>query len=376
MRILVLTKRRTSSKDLLLDRFGRVYELSRGLAQTGHEVAGVAIGYREEPEVPPMAHADRNNSVQWQGLTIDWCFPWRTFSAVSHVIERFRPDILWCSADALQVIAGTRLARSHRIPVVVDLYDNYEAFWPTRLPGILQAFRKAVRTADGVTCVSKPLAQYIRKAYRARNAITVIENGVSPRLFRTLSRMKARSELGYTEDQILVGMAGSLSNRRGLRTLVDAFESVRRTWPNSRLVLAGAIDRGTLLPSAPAVDYLGELPPERIPRLLTALDVGVIYNRDNAFSRYCYPLKLPEMQQAGIPIVAANVGIMRQLSHDQRPFLFRPGDEQDLADAILQQINDPKHPRARPQPWKSLASSLEGFLSRLLNEANDPERSA
>ena len=54
-----------------------------------------------------------------------------------------------------------RLAREVQCKLVIDLYDNFEAFAATKLPGVLSMFRTAVKSADGITVFSQRLADYI-----------------------------------------------------------------------------------------------------------------------------------------------------------------------------------------------------------------------
>lgn len=369
MRVLVLTKRHTSGKDLIEERYGRAYELAAGLSKIGNDVRGVAVDYRNKGPTLRTIPGDRNADIAWESVSVDWNRPWRSYGAVRRLTDQSDPEILWCSGDALQIIMGARIARQARIPVVCDLYDNYEAFWPSRIPGIRWAFIQAVRHAGGVTCVSEPLAARVRNAYQRRGPIQVIENGFDPDLFGNLRRSDIRSDLGYTEEQILIGTTGSLRKRRGIRTLLQAFSEIHEMLPSARLLLAGPLDLRAGIPEGAGVDYLGILPPTKIPRLLKILDVGVICNQDNAFGRYCYPLKFPEMLESGIPIVAANVGALRQIFEGEPFRLYQPRNPESLAEAIIGQIQNPTLPDIKPMTWNTLSRSLDKFLASILTAA-------
>lgn len=368
MRIFILTKRHTSGKDLLRDRYGRIYELACGLPQKAHKVAGIAIGYRGEPEVSPLGVTDRNASVQWAGLRMDWRAPWRTFSTVSRAIEQFRPDLLWCGGDALQVIIGTRLARRYSIPVVSDLYDNYEAFWITRIPGLRLAFRGAVHASDGITCVSEPLRRYAHEVCGRTGPTAVIENGVRLEFFTKDSQKEARSKFDLPSNAVLIGTAGSLRARRGIPTLLAAFARVRQEIPSAQLLLAGPYDKGTAAPQGEGVRYFGLLPHDNIPPFLKSLDVGVVCNRNTVFGRHSYPIKLAEMVAVGIPIVAADVGATRQLAGNSRSILFQPDDPTDLARALLQQIRRPSKTTFPARTWNDLSSDLADFFYSIIHQ--------
>jgi hypothetical protein len=136
MHILVVTKRQYTNLDLLDDRFGRLREIPLSLAKAGHKVAGICLSYRNRKEGTYL-DGDEDATVQWQSLNVKRLLPsgrtsyWRQ---IDHMIERFKPDLIWACSDALHVISGAYLAKKYSIPLIVDLYDNFESFYATRLP--------------------------------------------------------------------------------------------------------------------------------------------------------------------------------------------------------------------------------------------------
>ena len=153
MRILVLCKRQYMNKDLLDDRYGRFREIPLALAQRGHPVSGLCLSYKEKKE----------------GRTWDGNVCWDSFNAGSGrlrgliryfataVKEAQHAEVIWACSDSFYGIIGLRAARKHGIPLVFDLYDNFEFYLAARLPVVKQLYRLAVRKADAVTCISAPL---------------------------------------------------------------------------------------------------------------------------------------------------------------------------------------------------------------------------
>ncbi|MCI5221813.1 MAG: group 1 glycosyl transferase, partial [Candidatus Electrothrix sp. AR4] len=156
MRILILTKRQYTNKDLLDDSYGRLYEIPRELARLGHQVVGLCLSYRLRKEGHIQGEGIDKSPVEWHSLNLGKliipgliCY----LNRLDNLIREFRPDIIYASSDGPQVINGIRVARKFNIPCLVDLYDNYESFQSTWLPGSLSIFKGAVRAADGVVCV-------------------------------------------------------------------------------------------------------------------------------------------------------------------------------------------------------------------------------
>lgn len=362
MRVLVLTKRRTSGKDLLDERFGRVYELTRWMAVDGHEIRGIALGYRGEQEISEQCPDPGLPTFQWQAQSIPRATPWQILPRLRSAAASAEPQVLWCSGDAIQALLARYLSDRLKLPLVIDLYDNYEAFWITRIPGLLQAFRRAVRHAEGVTCVSAPLDEMIRSAYRRSGPTLVIENGVNPGAFDTVSRREARTSFGLDPRSLLIGTAGSLRERSGISTLLEAYDRVRTVHSNARLVLAGPLDAGASPPSGAGITYLGTLPHERMPFLFRALDIAVVCNRNTRFGRYCYPLKLPEIVAAGIPVAVPDLPVLRGLVGAGSVPLYEPEDSASLASTLLDLAAGKGPAFPTPRSWQALSSSLTGFL--------------
>lgn len=359
MRVLVVCKRQYTGKDLVDDRFGRLYELPFGLASQGDEVRICALSYRRRRGAD--AGCFEGTSLEWRslnalpmGLALHGLW-------LDEVNAGWRPDVVWASADMLQAVLAARWAKRHGIPLVIDLYDNYESFGLSRLPGLAAAFRSACSQATALTVVSDPLAEYVRTTYRPPCQVTTVVNGVRGDLFRPRDKVRARSALGLPQGARLVGTAGALTANRGISDLFDAFEMLSRCDEQLWLVHAGPTDR-TARRGLPRVIDLGMLPQQCVPDLLGALDVGVVCNRDSAFGRYCFPLKLHEMLSMRIPVVAAAVGDVSRVLALHPECLYAPGDVAMLAERIAEQLSAPSAPEIDSPAWQDCAGLLRGAL--------------
>jgi glycosyltransferase involved in cell wall biosynthesis len=86
------------------------------------------------------------------------------------------------------------------------------------------------------------------------------------------------------------------------------------------------------------VHILGDLPHDRIPRLLRTLDIGVApYLPDQDF--YFSPLKVLEYLAAGLPVVCPRVGDLPELV-GEAGILYEVGDRAALAEALARLTND------------------------------------
>lgn len=366
MRILVLSKRRYTGKDLIDDRFGRLFELPAWIARFGHKVTGLALSYRPAPT--GVHRWDDLPGLVWYSENIG-TMPFVNYvRTLRRVIRETRPELIWVCSDAFHAILGGQLQRRLRIPTVIDLYDNFESFPSTRLPGVLPLFRGACRDVSGLTLVGEALQGYVQKEYGVSSPMLVLHNGTDPTLFHSHDRTASRRALGLPEHGRLIGTAGAISAGRGIETMFEAFLRLEGEMPDLHLVFAGPRDAIPSLYTHPRIIDLGILPLERVPLLLSALNLGVISNLDSSFGRYCFPQKLYEFAGCRTPFVAANVGEAAAMLHRQPYLLFSPGDAGELAGRIRDLLarNDLQEQVIQVRTWEGLGFELEAFFRGLL----------
>lgn len=368
MRILVLTKRQHTGKDLLDDRYGRLYELPLEAAMLGNRVSGLCLSYRTKGEGRFVASGGNDCSVDWFSMNLGrFVLPgfMRYLHELDAMIRDFRPDIIFAGSDAVHCIVGKRYATKHNIPCVLDLYDNFESFALSKTPGVLYWFRKAVSEADGICCVSDQLRRYVTTSYQPSGVVITLTNGVPANLFEPQDKIASRRELGLPHDAVLIGTAGALNKNRGIGLLLDGYAKLSADDPDIHLVLAGPLDSRIRLPDDSGVHYLGELAYEKIPALFSALDVGVICNFESEFGKYCFPLKAYEMMACDLPIVAANVGVMAELLSEFPQHLYSPGDVVTLIEAIRSQLTHPHPSQHSIVTWSQQAEKLVSVFEEI-----------
>ncbi|MBN8713504.1 MAG: glycosyltransferase family 4 protein [Xanthomonadales bacterium] len=368
MRIAFLCKRRYMGKDVILDRYARLYEIPYQLARRGHVVRGFCLSYHGDAE-GVWAHEAEPGQLTWESRSPGRSVLPALATYPRHLLRQLRafaPDVLIAASDIPHVALGAWLARRLHVPYAADLYDNFEGFGQARLPGMVSLLRRAVRRADLVTTTSEPLRELVVDTYRARGKVLAMPSTVDKAVFRPLDRQTCRRSLGLPEGARLVGTAGGLHRDKGVDTLYAAWPAIAAAAPDAHLVLAGPSDSAFPPPADERVHYLGELPHARTAELFNALDVGVIYLRDTAFGRYCFPQKAYEMLACHLPIVAARIGVMPQLLASTPDGLYHADDAADLARAVLVQLTHPQIAQVPIDDWSQLIGRLDGHLRVLV----------
>ncbi|MBC2732965.1 MAG: glycosyltransferase family 4 protein [Desulfobacteraceae bacterium] len=360
-RILVLSKRQYTNKDLIDDRFGRLREIPLALSRRGYDVEGLCLSYTLKPE-----GRFQDEGVLWQSFNLS-LLKLPKFIKYINTANRIaqKSDLIWACSDSIYGIIGFFIARRHNIPLVFDLYDNFEYFFFGRLPLIKQLYFLSLRKCAAVTCVSAPLAERII-VIRRRSNITVIENAVRTDIFKPMDKKGCRQFLGLPERGTFIGTAGAIHRNRGIETLFEAFQHLKVKIPDLHLVLAGRWDAGVPRSQDERIHYLGELPLEKVPFVFNSLDLGVICNLDNEFGRYCFPQKAHEITACHVSFIAANVGSMARFLSNTPHRLFQPGNAESLMQSIIFNLQNHTPIPSRQPTWNEMAQKMEMVIQNAI----------
>lgn len=265
--VFILCKRFYTNKDLVKDKFGRLFYLPKYWVEQDCRVTVVCLSYRDNQYLTREMDGVRFISIGIRGLNL-----LRFWSQVKKLAAEFQPDRVIASGDSYLGYLGWKLAQCLERPFVFDVYDYYEGFGTNRIPGFKWMFRQAVTHADLVFCASQPLQQYVN-TWNSKTLL--ITNGVDPEIFRPLDQAQCRRQLDISLDKPVIGYFGSMEVERGMGDLLAACERLVRQLPGLTLLLAGRNSANWDF-SADWIDYRGMRPQTEIPLLINACDLLVI----------------------------------------------------------------------------------------------------
>jgi len=148
-----------------------------------------------------------------------------------------------------------------------------------------------------------------------------------------------RLRLGAGPDTLVLTMLASLSRFKDHGTLLDAWESFHRAFPDSRLVLAGKeIDRGQeIRQRAASLDGV-EIPGE------VSDTWGLLRTSDcliHSSFKEGSPNAVYEAMIIGLPVIATDIAGTRLALGDESPWLVPPRNPDALADALIDAAGNP-----------------------------------
>lgn len=360
----------------------RMLPLAQALAQRGHavtivapplqnpEAAGTRVCYGAVPVLHTAAvHGSGPLAVLAQSF------------ALLHAALREQPDCLHLfkpkGYGGLAALAAAPLG----LPLVVDT-DDWEGpgGWNDLLPyppAARRLFawqeRDLPRRAAAVTVASRTLQSLVWAMGVPAARVFYLPNGV-PSTNSAEGTGPSATQPRATVKLLLYTRFWELD----LAELAAALAALYTARPEARLIVVGQGEQGEerqLLAwaeragFAPLLDYRGWLAPTALPAVLTEAAIALVPTRDTLINRARCSAKLLELMDAGLAVVASDVGEARSfIRHEQSGLLVPPNHAGALAAACLRLLDDAAlrvrlaagaQAAARQSSWERLARVAE-----------------
>ncbi|MFF4343622.1 glycosyltransferase family 4 protein [Kitasatospora sp. NPDC001540] len=197
------------------------------------------------------------------------------------------------------------------------------------------AYLPRLRRVDLLLAPSRYFAGAVR-ADAGRVPVRVLPNGI-PRLTAAAPPAPGREVL----------FVGRLERVKGVHVLLEAFDAVRRRFPDARLTVVGdgaeraALERTARELPCGGVEFTGWAEQRQVAERLRAAAVVVLPSLwpEN------FPTVALEALQLGRPLVASRVGGLPELVGEDNGVLVAPGDPAALAAALTGLLGDPERLR-------------------------------
>jgi rhamnosyltransferase len=234
------------------------------------------------------------------------------------------------------------LEREKCAPCLKALWPHYD-ITPNRLRAVDAEIRARMRRCDALISPSRFHGERMLEFGLDRDRLRVVEHGL-PRPASASRRVRDRVRT--------IGYIGSVIPSKGVHLLVEAFNRLAR--PELRLRIhgeappfhgdAGYADRLRAMPHTGLdVKLTGAYEPSRVFELLEEVDLLVVPSL--WWEAFC--LTIREGFLAGVPVVASDLGAMREAFEDGRGGRrFTAGDPGDLHRKLAEIVDDPAQYRS------------------------------
>ncbi len=365
MKILLLMKRFSTNRDMILENFGRETRLFSEIRKLGHQVTILCADQAKK----------ERKTTKLNGMAVE-IYPFGMpnifkFAGIAATMAAENEVVVGSTHPLLGYIAHLAAKRAGR-KMVYDIRDNYETYSFTNLPllkrGLLSRMvnNHVIRSCDLAVCVSESLRQKI--AAKRKGATIVVKNGVNTKFFRPLSKAACRKKLGLPQKAPIIVYTGHISKERGADKLIEAFGKIRAKNPEAILLMSGQVDSDVDI-NKPGIVYK-ELPIRKdVVAGINAADVAVVPQPENETTKYAFPYKLMEYMACNVPVVATAIGDVKELLRDCPESLAEPGNVEDLAYKIKVALSSRKKVKygriVSEYTWDKLARKLNTALVQL-----------
>jgi glycosyltransferase involved in cell wall biosynthesis len=258
----------------------------------------------------------------------------REFRALLDLIDRLHPRVVHTHGYRPDVIAGAA-ARRRGVPVVSTVHGFTGGGWRNRLNEIVQC--RALRYADAVIVVSRPLVDRLAASGVARDRVVCIPNGFSPPT-RLLDRSEARRLLRLDASGKVIGWVGRFSPEKGADVMLEAFARLKSDATLSMIgegrELQSLRGRAQELGVTDRVNWHGAVPDAGT--VMTAFDSFVLSSRTEGT-----PIALFEAMYARVPIVTTRVGGVPDVVTPEHALLVPSDRPDEIASALLEVDRNP-----------------------------------
>ena len=224
----------------------------------------------------------------------------------------------------------------------------------------------SIRFASHVVTATESFKKKLEERGTPAAKITVIRNFTDSGLFDSLTSLRTRSDI---DQEFILLYVGTVAFRYGLQTVVAALPRLRDKIPGIKLQVFTKIkDEGKALVDCLALAHkLGAddifevnapVPLEQMPGIMANADIGVYpalrdCHMDNALS-----LKIPEMINMRLPIVASRLTVLEELYGDDSIAFVESGNVSELVNKIIELYEFPEKRKCYASNAKERASTM------------------
>jgi glycosyltransferase involved in cell wall biosynthesis len=241
------------------------------------------------------------------------------------------------------LLAG-KLAKQYDKPFVLTQHNTYikynNIFDQVELVNDLSVGQQNLNTADKIIVISQATKEYVLKLGAKPSKIKVVYNGVDLARFRPIKgkRAEMRTKLGVPEEAVVVLTVRRLVYKNGVDTLLDCAKMAIKKNPKIVFLVVGkGPDSDSVISQ---INQLGLEANFKLAGFVSDQDLPGYYNAADLFvlpskSGEGLPLVALEAMACGLPIVATDVGGIREILLDDYGKLVPSNNPELLAEAVL-----------------------------------------
>jgi N-acetyl-alpha-D-glucosaminyl L-malate synthase BshA len=277
-----------------------------------------------------------------------------------------------CAYLARQLLAS----EGERSPKIITTLHGTDITLVGSDPSFYDITRFSIRSSDGLTAVSKYLAEETKQVFKIDKEIRVIHNFFDPQRFKPSPAQCARSEFAQ-ENEFLIAHISNFRPVKRILDVVDIFDKIAAELPAKLLLIGEGPD--TILARrqitkknlTDKVIFLGNQ--SRVEAVLPCVDLFLLPSEEESFG-----LAALEALACGVPVIGSSgTGLVEVVDDFTDGFLLPVGDTSSMARAAIsllknkERLNQFKKAAAELAQKKfaaeKIVSQYESFYQEVLN---------
>ncbi|MFH1116724.1 MAG: glycosyltransferase family 4 protein [Pseudomonadota bacterium] len=377
----------------------RIRRLSEYLTADGHrvDVICLAADTSEEPvdsgnlRVFPLPVSRRRR--ERLGLVFEWIVTFvLMFVYTTRLDLKNRYDLIHVHNMPDFLVFCAMLPRLRGCPVILNIHDVTPQVARSKLD--LPAAHPLIRALAVIERICMGFSTYVITETRVaakslidggapHDKVGIVMNAADARMFRPDEKNVDRHP---KTGPFTVLFVGTVARRYGLETCVRALPYIRPAVPDIRLKVIPkvkhegvALDECLALAESMGVRELIELsdpvPLERMPAVMLDSNLGLYPAFSDCHMEVSPSLKIPEMVNMGLPIVASRLSWLEELYGAESVAFVPPGDPKALGEKIVDLHRSPEErerlarnamKRGAALTWEEQYGAYKEILSELL----------
>jgi glycosyltransferase involved in cell wall biosynthesis len=353
-----------------------VAELMRGLDKSAFEQI-LVTGYCDENEadyLDTVATDIKATRIAGLGRSVSLVADLKAFFGLVSLIRKFKPDVIHthtAKAGVLgrlaSLLAGRGAVRVHTFHG--HLLHGYFSGSVTRLVILIEKFF-AARTSVLIAIGSKVRDDLVAAGIGCADKYRVFFPGLPAP--KQIAKTTAQSSLGISSETLYITFVGRLTQIKRPDRLLDVAKECKTRGLDLRFLVAG---EGELFESSKARSLREELNVtffgwrNDIDQIFAASDIAILTSDNEGI-----PLTLIQAAQAGLPIVATNVGSISDIVISESTGYLTAPKAAAMADAIEKLVRDGQLRKMMGDAGKARATQYFS-LERMIKDHSDLYRS-
>lgn len=295
-------------------------------------------------------------------------------------INEEKPDVILCSDSIPVGLVIGFLNKINKIPYVVFSYGK-DILFLQHVPFIKLLLHNSFKNASKVIVISEYTRNLVMQLDIPESKTYKINPCVDSGFFKPLDVSDLIKQHGISDKKILLSV-GRLVERKGVDTVISSLPEVVKKIPNLIYLIAGNGPYNNYLKQLVSsldlekhVRFIGYVPDEQLPEYYNLCDAFIMPSRTEKGDPEGFGIVFLEAGACGKPVIGSRMGGIPDAVLDGKTgMLVDPLDEREIADAILELLNDENKARkigecgrrrAEQLNWEAAADKLKHIISNL-----------